>query len=84
MLLHAGFGRRCRRVQVDIRRACPCSDVRIFCGRTHAGHPIPLFVHASGKQGARMNICTKPSRRPKPDACRTAWYSTMFPSMPAG
>jgi Winged helix-turn helix len=27
-----------------------------FCRRTHAGHSIQLFVHASIEQGARMNV----------------------------
>jgi transposase len=29
---------------------------REVCGRTHAGHPIQLFVHASIEQEARMNV----------------------------
>jgi len=27
-----------------------------FCGATHAGHPIQLFVRASNEEEARMNI----------------------------
>src|SRR5215813_6571403 len=57
--LDVGF---CRRpamqagVQVDIRQVLPLLGREGFSGRTHAGHPIQLFVRASSEQGARMNI----------------------------
>src|SRR5437879_5347936 len=44
------------RVQVDVRQVLPLLGREGFCGRTHAGHPIQLFVRASSEQGARMNI----------------------------
>src|SRR5262249_61960709 len=43
-------------VQVDIRQVLPLLGREGFCGRTHAGHPIQLFVRASSEQGARMNV----------------------------
>jgi len=58
-LLDVGFRRRPAmqgRVQVDIRQVLPLLGREGFCGRTHAGHPIQLFVRASSEQGARMNI----------------------------
>jgi hypothetical protein len=42
-------------VEVDIRQL-PLLGREGFCGRTHFGHPIQLFVRASSEQGARMNI----------------------------
>jgi len=44
------------RVQVNIRQVLPLLGREGFCGRTHAGHPIQLFVRASSEKGARMNI----------------------------
>jgi transposase len=44
------------RVQVDIRQVLTLLGCEGFCGRTHVGHPIQLFIRASGEQGARMNI----------------------------
>src|SRR5690348_331090 len=42
-------------IQVDIRQVLPLLWREGFCGRTHAGHPIQSFNHAS-EQGAPMNI----------------------------
>ena len=36
-------------------RYCPCFGREGFCRRTHAGHPIQLFVRASLKE-AGMNV----------------------------
>jgi transposase len=58
-LLHVGFRRRPAMqagVQVDIRQVLPLLGREGFCGRTHFGPPIQLFVRASSKQGARVNI----------------------------
>src|SRR5260221_13469121 len=43
------------RVQVDIRQVLPLLGREDFCGGTHAGHPIQLFVRASIEE-ARMNV----------------------------
>ena len=59
ILLDVGFRRRPAmqaRVQVDIRQVLPLLGRESFCGGTHTGHPIQLFVRASSEQGARMNI----------------------------
>jgi hypothetical protein len=58
ILPDVGLGRRPAmqtRVQVDIRQVLPLLGGEGFCGRTHAGHPIQLFVHASIEE-ARMNV----------------------------
>jgi transposase len=59
ILLHVGFGRWPAvqaRVQVDIGQILALLGREGFCGGTHAGHPIQLFVHASIEQEARMNV----------------------------
>src|ERR1700756_4771622 len=43
-------------VQVDIRQVLPLLGREGFCGRTHACHPIQLFIRASNEQGHRMNV----------------------------
>jgi transposase len=58
ILLDVGLGRRPAmqaRIQVDIRQVLPLLGREGFCGRTHAGHPIQLFVRASIEE-ARMNV----------------------------
>src|SRR5260370_20943902 len=48
-------GRRCRRVYRWIRQVLRLLRREGFCRRTHAGHPIQLFVRASIEE-ARMNV----------------------------
>src|SRR5260370_5089481 len=48
-------GRRCRRVYRWIRQVLHLLGREGFCRRTHAGHPIQLFVRASIEE-ARMNV----------------------------
>ena len=43
-------------VQVDKGQVLTLRRGEDFCGRTHIGHPIQLFVRASSGQEARMNI----------------------------
>jgi hypothetical protein len=53
ILLHIGFGRRPAvqaRIQVDIREILTLLGCEAFCCETHAGHPIQLFIRASGEQ----------------------------------
>ena len=59
VFLHVGFGRRPAvqaRVQVDKRQILALLGREGFCGATHAGHPIQLFVRASIYEEARMNV----------------------------
>jgi hypothetical protein len=59
ILLHVGFGWRPAmqaHVQVDVRQILTLFGREGFCGGTHAGHPIQLFVRASSEQEARMNV----------------------------
>ena len=44
------------RVEVDIRQVLPLLGREDFCGRTHPGHPIQLFVRASIEEEAQMNV----------------------------
>src|SRR3954454_10939748 len=44
------------RVQVDVSQILALLGRERFCGGTHAGHPIQLFVRASIEQEARMNV----------------------------
>jgi transposase len=56
--LHIGFGRwpaMQARVEVDKRQILPLLRGEGFCSKTHAGHPIQLFVHASHEE-AGMNV----------------------------
>src|SRR6476661_10364866 len=58
IFLHVGFSRRCAvepRVEVDKGQILPLFGREGFCRRTHAGHPIQLFVRASLKE-AGMNV----------------------------
>src|SRR2546428_4077967 len=41
---------------MDIRQVLSLLGREDFCGGTHAGHPIQLFVRASSAQEARMNV----------------------------
>ena len=53
--LHVGFGRRPamqQRIGVDERQILALLGRESFCRRTHAGHPIQLFVRASNQGGA--------------------------------
>jgi len=43
-------------VQVDVRQILTLLGREGFCGGTHPGHPIQLFVRASSEQEARMNV----------------------------
>jgi hypothetical protein len=43
-------------VQMDVRQVLTLLEREGFCGRTHSGHPIQLFVRASSEQEAWMNI----------------------------
>ena len=59
ILLHVGFGRRltvqaC--VEVNKRQILALLGREGFSRRTHAGHPIQLFIHASSEEEARMNV----------------------------
>ena len=59
ILLHVGFGRRltvqaC--VEVNKRQILALLGREGFSGRTHAGHPIQLFVRPSSEEEARMNV----------------------------
>ena len=59
VLLHLGFGRGPTvqtRVEVDIRQILTLLGREGFCGRTHPGHPIQLFVRAPNQKEARMNV----------------------------
>ena len=59
ILLHVGFGWRPAvqaRVEVNKRQILALLWGEDFCGSTHAGHPIQLFVRASNKEEARMNV----------------------------
>jgi len=59
-LLHVGFGRRPAvqaRVGVDKRQVLALLGREGFCGVTHSGHPIQLFVRASSYEEAQMNVC---------------------------
>ena len=59
ILLHVGFGWRPAmqaRVEVDERQILALLRREGFCGATHAGHPIQLFVRASNQEEARMNL----------------------------
>jgi transposase len=58
ILPDVGLGRRSAmqtRIEVDVRQILPLLRREGFFGRTHAGHPIQLFVRASMKE-ARMNV----------------------------
>jgi hypothetical protein len=44
------------RLQVDISQIQALLGREGSCGRTHAGHPIQLFVHASIEQEAAINV----------------------------
>jgi hypothetical protein len=59
ILLHVGFGRRPAvqaRVEVNKGQILALLGREGFCASTHPGHPIQLFVHASNKEEARMNV----------------------------
>jgi Winged helix-turn helix len=59
ILLHVGFGRRPAvqaRVELDKRQILTLLGREGFCRATHAGHPIQLFVRASNKEEAWMNV----------------------------
>ena len=59
ILLHVGFGRRPAvqpRVEVNKRQILALLRREGFCGATHAGHPIQLFVRASNEEEVRMNV----------------------------
>jgi len=59
ILLHIGFGRRPAvqpRVEVNKRQILALLRREGFCGATHAGHPIQLFVRASNEEEVRMNV----------------------------
>src|SRR5580700_5896530 len=59
ILLHVGFGRRPAvqpRVEVNKRQILALLRREGFCGATHSGHPIQLFVRASNEEEARMNV----------------------------
>src|SRR5665213_3788277 len=59
--LHVGFGRwpaMQPRIGVDERQILALLGRESFCRRTHAGHPIQLFVRASNQGGA--DECTLP------------------------
>jgi len=59
VLLDVGLGRwpaMQARIEVDVRQVLPLLWREDFFGRTHAGHPIQLFVRASSEQEARMNV----------------------------
>ena len=61
ILLHVGFGRRPAvqaRVQLDKGQILALLGREGFCGATHAGHPIQLFVCASMRGGT--DECTLP------------------------
>jgi hypothetical protein len=71
VLLDVGFGRRPAmqaRIEVDIRQVLPLLEREGFCGRTHAGHPIQLFVRASNEREA-SDECTL-SGRTQPNRTR--------------
>jgi hypothetical protein len=58
ILPDVGLGRRSAmqtRIEVDVRQILPLLRREGFFRRTHAGHPIQLFVRASMKE-ARMNV----------------------------
>ena len=58
VFLHVGFGRGSAvqpRIEVDEGKVLPLFGREGFCRRTHAGHPIQLFVRASLKE-AGMNV----------------------------
>jgi len=44
------------RVEVDKRQILILLGREVFCGVTHAGHPIQLFVRASPEEEAWMNL----------------------------
>lgn len=44
------------RIEVDKREILTLLGREGFCVRTHAGHPIQLFVRASNEEEARMNV----------------------------
>src|SRR5215468_2903301 len=44
------------RVQVDIRQVLPLSGRERFCGKTHSGHPIQLFVRASSEHRGHYRV----------------------------
>ena len=44
------------RVEVNKRQILALLRREGFCGATHAGHPIQLFVRASNEEEARMNV----------------------------
>ena len=54
IFLHVGFGRGPAvqpRIEVDKGQILPLLGREGFCRRTHAGHPIQLFVRASNEGG---------------------------------
>ena len=58
IFLHVGFRRGSAvqpRIEVDEGKVLPLFGREGFCRRTHAGHPIQLFVRASLKE-AGMNV----------------------------
>jgi transposase len=58
IFLHVGFGRGSpvqARLVVDKGQILPLLGGEGFCRRTHAGHPIQLFMRASNTE-ARMNV----------------------------
>src|SRR6266496_578560 len=57
--LHVSFGWRPpvqARVEVDVRQILTLLGREGCSRRTHAGHPIQLFVRASNQEEARMNV----------------------------
>jgi hypothetical protein len=59
ILLHVGFGWRPAvqaRVEVNKRQILALLWGEDFCGSTHAGHPIQLFVRASNEEEVRKNV----------------------------
>jgi len=63
IFLHVGFSRRCAvepRVEVDKGQILPLHGREGFCRRTHAGHPIQLFVRASNTEA--RHECTLSGR----------------------
>ena len=44
------------RVEVNKRQILALLRREGFCGATHAGHPIQLFVRASNEEEVRMNV----------------------------
>ena len=79
--LHVGFGRRPamqQRIGVDERQILALLGRESFCRRTHAGHPIQLFVRASNQGGADESCATgwsQPCRAHRTQVASERWQA---------